>query len=271
MIMRVILLVFLIVFTSAGQASSSIPSAIKNQDIGFIHRLFSSSPELFEGFDKRGNTVCHYSAKLNKVNSLQALIDLGVCNDKTINKRKEKIAVVAAKYGAFSILDLMLKRYPSVIGDTDKRGNNLLFLSASSSCFECFKMVLNSSVNLSHKNAGGFTILEYLESTSADKDLIIELEKHQDRSCEPSYKRVLNAAKSSERELIELLDGGLDINSIDDVWEDTALHIAVREADIDIIMILINHGANPNLENILGETPISLASDSDIRYILSSI
>ncbi|WP_371253189.1 ankyrin repeat domain-containing protein [Orientia tsutsugamushi] len=49
------------------------------------------------------------------------------------------------------------------------------------------------------------------------------------------------------------------VNSSDDVRYDTALHYAVRACNLEVIDILLTHGANPNAQNRYGHTPFHYA------------
>jgi ankyrin repeat protein len=55
----------------------------------------------------------------------------------------------------------------------------------------------------------------------------------------------------------------VDINTTDEL-NNTPLHIATQNDDYDIVKLLVEHGADVNAENILGETPYFLAGTNEI-------
>ena len=67
--------------------------------------------------------------------------------------------------------------------------------------------------------------------------------------------RKLEAAK-------RFLDGKFDINSADTRgW--TALHFAVENMLLDVVLFLLENGANPNQRDAGGQTPLHIAVDVD--------
>lgn len=62
----------------------------------------------------------------------------------------------------------------------------------------------------------------------------------------------------------QALEDGADVNAAEPEQFDTPLHIACRcnntEADAAIFDLLLAHGADPNRENVFGETPMHIAA-----------
>lgn len=50
--------------------------------------------------------------------------------------------------------------------------------------------------------------------------------------------------------------------------QNTPLHIAADQENFEIVKVLVENGANVNLQNIYGETPYYLAQNNDIRAYL---
>ncbi|RQM26666.1 hypothetical protein B5M09_004504 [Aphanomyces astaci] len=59
-----------------------------------------------------------------------------------------------------------------------------------------------------------------------------------------------------------------DVNSTAGVDGNTPLHEAAKHSHVDIVVLLMNAGANPHVINHDGLKPLDLASDNDITYFL---
>ena len=80
------------------------------------------------------------------------------------------------------------------------------------------------------------------------------------------YCKLGNSVKLGE--ILDDTDSDLDVNEGD--YDDRRpLHIAVEENHIDCVKVLIKHGADPNLEDRWGVTPIGKA-ENEIRDLLIS-
>lgn len=74
--------------------------------------------------------------------------------------------------------------------------------------------------------------------------------------------KFLQAVKDAKNdEVIAFLDkpGATPVNTRDVSTGDTALHLVVRRGDIPYLNYLLSKGANPNLRNAKGETPLLAA------------
>jgi ankyrin repeat protein len=62
--------------------------------------------------------------------------------------------------------------------------------------------------------------------------------------------------------VVEAIDLGVDLNIIIDQTGLTALHIAARNTDVEIVDMLLAHGANPNVISTdgHGSTPLHTCS-----------
>jgi ankyrin repeat protein len=59
----------------------------------------------------------------------------------------------------------------------------------------------------------------------------------------------------------QLIAGEIDVNSLDDD-SFSALHFAVQENHIDVVRILLDHGATVDVKDCYGNTPLMRALDS---------
>ena len=66
------------------------------------------------------------------------------------------------------------------------------------------------------------------------------------------------------------IESGAELNTQTSCSQETALHIACRTGSVDAVKLLIRFGADKNLLNSRGDRPVDLASNDEIRMILSS-
>ena len=79
------------------------------------------------------------------------------------------------------------------------------------------------------------------------------------------------AVERSEGNIVEeLLKGGVMLNQVNKNGE-TALLIAARIGNSEIIKLLIAHGADINVKNAVGQTPAILTKYSHIKQIFKQI
>ena len=79
-----------------------------------------------------------------------------------------------------------------------------------------------------------------------------------------SYEEIFQSAISGDARSIQYLltSGRASVRDISDDSGHSPLHIAVRDSRIEVIRILLQHGAEPYLENRQQETPYDTASDN---------
>ncbi|KAL0130539.1 hypothetical protein PUN28_002282 [Cardiocondyla obscurior] len=68
----------------------------------------------------------------------------------------------------------------------------------------------------------------------------------------------------------DLLNLGVDVNARQPGSGWTALHWACKEGHFDIAALLLKNGADKNLRSDIGETPVSVCSNQQILYLLST-
>ena len=71
-------------------------------------------------------------------------------------------------------------------------------------------------------------------------------------------------------EVLKDIEEGAEVNSRNKVNGWTALHWAAKRNHDNIVIILLKHGANPNIKNINGELPVDLTSREDVKRLLTA-
>ena len=68
--------------------------------------------------------------------------------------------------------------------------------------------------------------------------------------------------------VIALLAGETDVNEVEDTFQETALHIACLQGNVDIVRVLLNAGVNVNQLDIRGESPLYKASRNGRSHVV---
>src|SRR5688572_6585463 len=69
---------------------------------------------------------------------------------------------------------------------------------------------------------------------------------------------------------LELISGGTDVNQLA-VDGTTALHWAVYRKDVELVEMLLDEGANPNIRNDYGASPMTVASEHGNYPIMKAL
>ena len=122
---------------------------------------------------------------------------------------------------------------------------------------------------------GYVLLLTALQNKHTDvvKLLLINGSKVNKNNSKPCNTPLHYAVRNGELEIVQmLLDRGANIN-VQSLKSKTALHIAVEDNRMDIIDILLNHGANVKISDISDVTPLHTAVKNDsveiIKLLLS--
>lgn len=71
--------------------------------------------------------------------------------------------------------------------------------------------------------------------------------------------RLIKAAANNDLHLAsQYLRVGDDINFQEGLYGQTALHFALQSGHNDMVQLLLNFGANPNIQNYKGYTPVDI-------------
>ena len=66
-----------------------------------------------------------------------------------------------------------------------------------------------------------------------------------------------------------LLNKGAEVNVHENQWGLTPLHVAAKNGHLDVVELLISHGADMNAEYFVGETALQIAKGKGYDEIVS--
>lgn len=168
----------------------------------------------------------------------------------------------------------LLIEYGSNVDLADKDKYNALFYAIKSRSYEITKMIIECINNINAKCHTGENALHFSCSLQLYdiSDLLIKynidinVHDYNEEITPLHYCVILNNAK-----LVKLLlDNGANLN-LQDVYGNTSLHYSIIENNVEIFNMLLNHGKNNinlNLWNIDGEIPLHKAIlREEIQYV----
>jgi len=210
---------------------NDIFDAIYNNDIDRVEFLITSSPDYINVRNEEGQTPLIVSAIDGKEDILLFLIDSG-SNINEVDYDEDTALMNVARNGfRENIIEILLNRGAD-INLQNIHGYSAFMLAVKfnpSNTINTLQTFLNAGANIELRDSEGNTSLQ-LAITDEKEDLIMFL--------------------------IEI--GEADINSQNNVG-DTPLIVATYNGFFDTVQILLNKGANPDLQNRELQTPLHVA------------
>ncbi|CAG0903898.1 unnamed protein product [Cyprideis torosa] len=206
-------------------------------------------------------------------NAARRLIQDGAVDVDWKNQLGDTLLHIAADKGQSSIVKLLLQKGFDVNRGNDA-GDTPLFFAVGSGSLECVQVLLEHSANIRCQNIAGKSVL-HLPSIPRmirfllEKDpSLLKLKDGDDNT--PLHAAVLN----SERKLVDVFLEEAEkqeyqlVNAVN-VKGDSALHLAVRSDQKEIVHALRRSFAKLDLENKDGKTPLDTTTNEDIKGLLN--
>jgi ankyrin repeat protein len=243
-----------------------------------------------------------YAVEYNDVRTVQSLIEGGADVNHPFGpirteqgKRRKQAPIFIAVRKNYQMLTEVLVDAHCNLDQIDDRGETPLFVAVQRANLGLVKILVAAGCNLERRNVHGETvvhvavsggctkILLYLISIGCDIDtcdnkqespLMLAADLHA-IAMERNIQTRRGATHSQQEIILCLAENSLNISAIN-MFRETALHIAVRLngsccGQFNIPLMLMQHGADCNIQNEVGETPLSLACSIFVRPIYFSM
>lgn len=216
-----------------------------------------------------GETALSVASAQGHHNLVRLLVDHGANIEAADDNQLTALHIAAPKNHLGVVIELSkLEEFGGLIDRQDCLGRTALHLAALAGCAATAKPLLDLGADINIDDYDGCNLLHLTASDLAEgPDLGGKLslmryfiEKKLKLKATDKKKRtpLHHAASSGYIDMIELLCGEFDVNA-QDVKGSTALHLAIEKDREATQNLLIEFGANLDIENNEGQTPMSLA------------
>lgn len=153
-------------------------------------------------------------------------------------------------------------------------GKTPLHLAAEENHNHMILYLVKAGAQVNQKTSDGFSPIHYAAKSDAMEALIVLLESDGDiRASDDNGWTALHHAvyHGKKRAMMELLSRDSHLAVINDKWSNSPLHYAVHTSDIEIVRLLLQHGAQINYKNKDGLTALESCehANSNIKQLLN--
>ncbi|KAK4880295.1 hypothetical protein RN001_008441 [Aquatica leii] len=267
--------------------------ALLNENSSTAHLLIHRGADV-NLTDATNSTALHYAARYNLHHVIKLSISLGAEKD-PFNTDAETPLITAFKYSHSTAVKTLIDEGADVTVK-DKSGFTCLHLAASASSPELVEkllaknvdiniqnsegntpllvaldnqskfvaqLLLNKGADVNVKNINGYSAMHYASKYGLEEFLSQLIKRGMDvnektRTGETAL--ILHVANNSRRDTVKLLiDNGADLSVVDSATGNSCLHYLVKEIEDEIISDVVAKGANINVQNNNGDTPLHFA------------
>uniref|UniRef100_A0A1A8VCX1 Uncharacterized protein n=1 Tax=Nothobranchius furzeri TaxID=105023 RepID=A0A1A8VCX1_NOTFU len=212
-----------------------------------------------DAIDCEGRTALCLAAARGSLEVVRALLDRGLDENHKDDLGWTPLHAAACEGHRTICAALTDQGSMARVGEMDIEGRTPLILAAQEGHWSTVKLLLDRRSPIDHRAYDGHSALSaaFLEGHADVAELLMKRGADTDvRDAEGRpllYLLVLNNCLDMAALLIE--KGGVPLESRDSEGR-TALHVASWQGNVEIVGLLLNHGANPNTQDAEGRPPI---------------
>uniref|UniRef100_A0A8D8UEG3 RING-type E3 ubiquitin transferase n=1 Tax=Cacopsylla melanoneura TaxID=428564 RepID=A0A8D8UEG3_9HEMI len=238
---------------------TALQAASQNGHVEVIKILLMNKADV-EIEDKDGDRAVHHAAFGDEPNVVELLANAGA-DLNARNKRRQTALHIAVNKGHLSVVKTLLELgcHPSL---QDSEGDTPLHDAISKKRDDMLTLLLDHNADIMLTNNNGFNALHHAAlrgNPSAMWILLLKLPRRWivDEKKDDGYTALHLAALNNHVEVAELLvhqgKANMDLQNVN---LQTALHLAVERQHTQIVRLLVREGANLNVADKDGDTPL---------------
>ncbi|KAF3363139.1 hypothetical protein PHSC3_000325 [Chlamydiales bacterium STE3] len=230
--------------------------------------------------DNSGKTPLFIAIENRHFDNVQAFLEPGIDLSYTNQAGQTALHIAADTSGPYDITPKTIKlliKHGADLYQCDNSGKIPLFIAIENQLPRHVQAFIKGGMNLNYTSPDGMTALHIAAKTEYGSSEIIELLIRHGAApyqCDPlgnppffnaiKYYRLAKCFLFKRQIITAFIKSGIDLNYTNKEGK-TALHIAAKDGTSGIVELLIEHGANPNIKDNDGLTPLDLllADESD--------
>ncbi|KAJ5177912.1 ankyrin [Penicillium coprophilum] len=240
--------------------------AAKNGDLELVQWLLDFMPSLCDKRNNLGQTALVVAANEGQSRVVDSLVKVAASRSESYGEN-EKFAVlmIAASKGSLDLMKDILSKSKQLSKRKNESGDDLLFIAIKNKQEDVVRFLLTKNADLSIKDGQGSTLFHSATESGLLKTVECLLKRKpgliNEKNTENETALVIAFRKGDENVISLLLENKANIDVRDNDGR-TALQSACRQSSLYIVQRLLNEGAKPTTTSDDNETPLHLAARS---------
>lgn len=213
--------------------------------------------------DEQQNFLLTYAINLNQLEIVKLLVSKGARIDIT-DKYDRSVIIIAINYSYLEIIQFLLEKNKENIGvsiiDLKDRNSKIpLHYSIDTQNYESVKILLEYGSNPNVQDKDGFNALHLAVKSRSLKlcELVLKYMSNLNSRCSTGETALHIACNLQLVDIVRMLiEHGVALNISDYANEITPLHYSVLLNNKELIALILKHNADPNVQDIYGNTPL---------------
>jgi len=244
---------------------------IKLKKFNEVNKIINSNIDL-NIYDEQNNYLIHYIILNNEIELLKKILKKGIQID-ILDMDGRTLLYIPIKYNYIESLELLLNFNKNIIGISildlkDNFGFTALHYCILFNNFECLKLLLKANADPLITDNNGDNVVHLSLKEKKNKITIYLLDHVKLDFLTSKNETLLQLSLTNEEIFKILLKKDIKINNQESDYGLSILHQVILLNNIEFIKEIINKGANINLQDYNGNTPLMYAINENLINII---